>query len=145
MGKGQSLKDAKEIAQSGFHRNPTKRTPTVQLTDTLLGPPQQSTQRAAITGNGPFWHMGSGLTSGVVYFIQHQCTQTWKMKNCVFNTAASIPYNHDLCENLIGKRMKVGRKGTQCYLPTFTARCIHLQTPTRAIWKETNKNATGID
>ncbi|OON14454.1 RasGEF domain protein, partial [Opisthorchis viverrini] len=57
--------DAKEIAQSGFHRNPTKRTPTVQLTDTLLGPPQQSTQRAAITGNGPFWHMGSGLTSGV--------------------------------------------------------------------------------
>ncbi|GAA50489.1 hypothetical protein CLF_104607 [Clonorchis sinensis] len=47
----------------------------------------------------------------------------------VFNTDASLPYNHDLFESLIvGKRIKVDGEGTSCYLTTIIPRCLHLHT-----------------
>ncbi|KAG5454274.1 hypothetical protein CSKR_106538, partial [Clonorchis sinensis] len=64
----------------------------------------------------------------------------------VFNTDASLPYNHDLFESLIvKKRIKMDGEGTYCCLTTIIPRCLHLQTLIQAIWIETdNKIATDI-
>ncbi|KAG5443212.1 hypothetical protein CSKR_110559 [Clonorchis sinensis] len=64
----------------------------------------------------------------------------------VFNTDASLPYNHGLFECLIvKKRINVDREGTYCCLTTIIPRCLHLQTLIQAIWIETdNKIATNF-
>ncbi|KAG5445568.1 hypothetical protein CSKR_106926 [Clonorchis sinensis] len=64
----------------------------------------------------------------------------------VFNTDASLPYNHDLFESLVlKKRINVKGEGTYCQLTTIIPRCLHLQTLIEAIWMKTdNKNATDI-
>ncbi|GAA56011.1 hypothetical protein CLF_109637 [Clonorchis sinensis] len=57
----------------------------------------------------------------------------------VFNTDASLPYNHDLFESLIvKKRIKMDGEGTYCCLTTVIPRCLHLQTFIQAIWIETD-------
>ncbi|KER32981.1 hypothetical protein T265_01068 [Opisthorchis viverrini] len=64
----------------------------------------------------------------------------------VFNTDASLPYNHDLFESLVvKKRIELDGEGTWCYLTTIIPRYLYLQTFTQAIWVETdNKNVTDI-
>ena len=64
----------------------------------------------------------------------------------VFNTDASLPYNHDLFESLIvKKRIEMDGERTYCCLTTIIPRCLHLQTLIQAIWIETdNKIATDI-
>ncbi|KAG5452473.1 hypothetical protein CSKR_201689, partial [Clonorchis sinensis] len=65
----------------------------------------------------------------------------------VFNTDASLPYNHDLFESLrVKRRIKMDGEGTYCCLTTIIPRCLRLQTLIRAIWIENdNKNATDTD
>ncbi|KAG5445444.1 hypothetical protein CSKR_103747 [Clonorchis sinensis] len=64
----------------------------------------------------------------------------------VFNTNASLPYNHGLFESLIvKKRINMDGEGTYCSLTTIIPRCLQLQTLIQAIWIETdNKIATDI-
>ncbi|GAA57568.1 ATP-binding cassette transporter [Clonorchis sinensis] len=64
----------------------------------------------------------------------------------VFNTDASLPYNHGLFESLIvKKRIKMDGEGTYCCLTTIIPMCVNLQTLIQAIWIETdNKIATDI-
>ena len=63
----------------------------------------------------------------------------------VFNTDASLPYNHDLFESLIvKKRIEMDGERTYCCLTTIIPRCLHLQTLIQAIWIETD-NKIAID
>ncbi|GAA50978.1 pangolin, partial [Clonorchis sinensis] len=83
-----------------------------------------------------FWCM---IYSAFLYIIIDSMTS-------VFNTDASLPYNHGLFESLIvKKRIKMDGEGTYCCLTTIIPRCLHLQTLIQAIWIETdNKIATDI-
>ncbi|KAG5447762.1 hypothetical protein CSKR_106797 [Clonorchis sinensis] len=57
----------------------------------------------------------------------------------VFNTDASLPYNHDLLEGLIvKKRINIDGERTYCWFTTIIPRCLQLQTIIQAIWVKTD-------